>query len=86
MKNRELSQTTNKLSSSCHGVELQWKRHQSTLDRGGRVLHSGIKTAWIKPALSNNLWLSRRLETGGGECVYSVTDGPDKEDDMEGTR
>lgn len=54
--------------------------------RGGSVLSIGIKTAWIKPALSNHLWLSWRLDTGRGEGTCSITDGPDKEDDMEGTR
>ena len=56
------------------------------LGRGGNVLSIGIKTAWVKPALSNHHWLSWRLDTGGGECICSITDGPDKEDDMEGTR
>ena len=38
----------------------------------------------MKPALSNRLWLSWRLDNGRRECVCSITDKPDKEDDMEG--
>lgn len=40
----------------------------------------------MKPALSNRLWLSWRLDNGGrGSVAGSITDGPDK-DDTEGTR
>lgn len=40
----------------------------------------------MNPALSNHLWLSWRLDHGERERVCSITDGPEKDDDVEGTR
>ena len=67
-------------------MKLQEEVYQSKLHRAGHILSIGIKMSWTKSALSNHLWLSWRLDNGGGKCVCSITDEPDREDDTEGTR
>lgn len=86
MTNRELSQTREKLSSACNVMKLQREVPQSTLHGAGHVFSIGIKMSWTKPALSNHLWLSWRLDNRRGKCVCSITDEPDREDNGEETR